>query len=112
MFNVSPPQPGDVVHQPGHRLVTTPPDVHPLSSPLRDAVGPATEPPATSGPPPYADGFTINSVYTRAQAIAKAGPIIFSGDHRDLVSAPESINFVATINLQKVARRPEPRGVE
>jgi hypothetical protein len=55
-------------------LVTTPPDVHPLSSPLRDAVGPATDPPATSGPPPDADGFTVISVYTRAQAIAKADP--------------------------------------
>ena len=109
-FNMSPPQPGDVVHQPGHPLVTTPPAVHPLSSPLRDAVGPATEPPATSGPPPDADGFTVISVYTRAQAIAKADPITCSGDHRDLVSAPESINFVTTINLQKVARRPEPKG--
>jgi hypothetical protein len=70
-------------------LVTSPPDGHPLSSPLRDAVGPAAEPPATSALPPYADGFTVISVYTRAQAIAKADHVTFSRDHRDLVSAPE-----------------------
>ena len=64
------PQPGDQIHQPGHPLFTSPPDGHPLSSPLRDAPGPAAEPQATSGLPPYADGFTVISVYTRAQAIA------------------------------------------
>ena len=37
----------------------------------------------------YADGFTVISVYTRAQAIAKADHVTFSRDHRDLVSAPE-----------------------
>jgi hypothetical protein len=51
-------------------LFTSPPDGHPLSSPLRDAPGPAAEPQATSGLPPSADGFTVISVYTRAQAIA------------------------------------------
>ena len=64
------PQPGDQIHQPGHTLFTSPPDGHPLSSPLPDTPGPATEPQATSGLPPYADCFTVISVYTRAQAIA------------------------------------------
>jgi len=40
------------------------------AAPLPDAPGPAAEPQATSRLPPYADGFTVISVYTRAQAIA------------------------------------------
>jgi hypothetical protein len=44
---------------------------------------------ASHGRTPYADGFTVISVYNRAQAIAKADHVTFSRDHRELVSAPE-----------------------